>query len=114
MNQELIKKISEDEHNYETTLKDTAKRIVEDERIKLVLITGGSCAGKTTTTRKLKELIDLSGRIAHTVSLDDYYRNLDESVYLPAGTRGQQPARRSDTSGLFGSSRRKRSGNTHV
>lgn len=87
MNQELIKKISEDEHNYETTLKDTAKRIVEDERIKLVLITGGSCAGKTTTTRKLKELIDLSGRIAHTVSLDDYYRNLDESVYLPDGTR---------------------------
>ncbi len=87
MNQELIKKIREDEHNYETTLINTAKRIVDDERIKLVLITGGSCAGKTTTTRKLSELINASDRRAHTVSLDDYYRNLDESVYLPDGTR---------------------------
>lgn len=87
MNQELIKKIREDEHNYETTLINTAKRIIDDERIKLVLITGGSCAGKTTTTRKLSELINASDRRAHTVSLDDYYRNLDESVYLPDGTR---------------------------
>ena len=87
MNQELINKIREDEHNYETTLINTAKRIIDDERIKLVLITGGSCAGKTTTTRKLSELINASDRRAHTVSLDDYYRNLDESVYLPDGTR---------------------------
>ena len=87
MNQELIKKIRDDEHNYEVTLADTAKRIADDERIKLVLITGGSCAGKTTTTRKLSELINASGRRAYTVSLDDYYRNLDESVYLPDGTR---------------------------
>ncbi len=87
MNEKLIKKISDDERNYETTLTDTAKRIVDDERIKLVLITGGSCAGKTTTTRKLCELINASGRKAHTVSLDDYYRNLDESVFLPDGTR---------------------------
>ena len=87
MNQELINKIREDEHNYETTLINTAKRIIDDERIKLVLITGGSCAGKTTTTRELSELINASDRRAHTVSLDDYYRNLDESVYLPDGTR---------------------------
>lgn len=87
MNQELIKQIREDEHNYETTLINTAKHICDDERIKLVLITGGSCAGKTTTTRKLSELINASGRRAYTISLDDYYRNLDESVYLPDGTR---------------------------
>lgn len=87
MNQELIKRIHDDEHNYETTLINTAKRITDDERIKLVLITGGSCAGKTTTTRKLSELINASGRRTYTVSLDDYYRNLDESVYLPDGTR---------------------------
>ena len=87
MNENLIRQIREDEHYYETKLCEIAKRIVGDNRIKLVLITGGSCAGKTTTTRKLSELINASGRIAHTVSLDDYYRNLDESVYLPDGTR---------------------------
>lgn len=87
MNEALKKQITEDERNYETTLKETARRIADDKRIKLVLITGGSCAGKTTTTRKLQELISASGRRAYTVSLDDYYRNLDESVYLPDGTR---------------------------
>lgn len=87
MNEQLIEKIRNDELNYETTLNKIADRIVRDWDIKLILIAGGSCAGKTTTTRKLSELITASGRVAHTVSLDDYYRNLDESVYLPDGTR---------------------------
>ncbi len=69
------------------TITSIAERIVRDKDIKLVLIAGGSCAGKTTSTRKLSELITSFGRKAHTVSLDDYYRNLDESVYLPDGTR---------------------------
>ena len=87
MNSQLREQIRKDEHHYETTLAAIAERIVHDPCIKLVLITGGSCAGKTTTTRKLSELINASGRKAYNVSLDDYYRNLDESVYLPDGTR---------------------------
>ena len=87
MRKEIIEKIREDELYYETSLANIANKIAEDLDIKLILIAGGSCAGKTTTTRKLSELIASSGRIAHTVSLDDYYRNLDESVYLPDGTR---------------------------
>lgn len=87
MNKEILNKIKEDELHYETTINGIAERIVGDMGIKLVLIAGGSCAGKTTTTRKLSELINASGRKAHTVSLDDYYRNIDESVYLPDGTR---------------------------
>lgn len=87
MKSELIEQIRRDELSYETAINNIADRIVRDYGIKLVLIAGGSCAGKTTTTRKLSELISASGRVAHTVSLDDYYRNLDESVYLPDGTR---------------------------
>lgn len=87
MKSELLEQIRQDELSYETTINNIADRIVRDYGIKLVLIAGGSCAGKTTTTRKLSELISASGRVAHTVSLDDYYRNLDESVYLPDGTR---------------------------
>lgn len=87
MNENLKEQIRNDELGYETALKNTAERISRDMCIKLVLITGGSCAGKTTTTRKISELINGMGRKAHTVSLDDYYRNLDESVYLPDGTR---------------------------
>lgn len=87
MNEKILEQVKNDELNYETTINAIAERIVRDMGIKLVLIAGGSCAGKTTTTRKLSELINASGRVAHTVSLDDYYRNVDESVYLPDGTR---------------------------
>ncbi len=87
MNKDKLLKVKNDELSYENALQSICDRIVRDHAIKLVLIAGGSCAGKTTTTRKLSELITASGRRALTVSLDDYYRNLDESVYLPDGTR---------------------------
>jgi uridine kinase len=82
-----IEKVRVDELAYENTLNSIASHIVNNKEIKLVLIAGGSCVGKTTTTRKLSELIEKAGRKALTISLDDYYRNLDESVYLEDGTR---------------------------
>ncbi len=82
-----LEKVRLDELSYENTLNAIANRIVNEKKIKLVLIAGGSCAGKTTTTRKLSEQINGLGRNAYTISLDDYYRNLDESVYLEDGTR---------------------------
>ncbi len=87
MNDNIREKVINDERSYENTLANIADRICRSHDIKLLLITGGSCAGKTTTTRKLSELITAGGRKAYTVSLDDYYRNPEESVYLPDGTR---------------------------
>ena len=87
MNKEIIERIRRDESNYENALAKITKTVTENKNIKLILIAGGSCAGKTTTTRKLCEQINNAGRRAYTISLDDYYRNLDESVYLPDGTR---------------------------
>lgn len=87
MNQSIIEKIKNDELAYESALRNISERVCGDYQIKMVLIAGGSCAGKTTTTRKLSGLIEKLGRKAYTVSLDDYYRNLDEAVYLPDGTR---------------------------
>ena len=87
MNQAIIEKIRQDELHYETTLQNIADKICSNNEVKIILIAGGSCAGKTTTTRKLSALIDEGGRKCHTISLDDYYRNMDESVYLPDGTR---------------------------
>lgn len=87
MKEAILEKIRQDELAYETTLSEIAAKICRNKDIKIILIAGGSCAGKTTTTRKLSELITQGGRKAHTVSLDDYYRNMEESVYLPDGTR---------------------------
>lgn len=87
MNQSIIEQIRKDEESYETALQSIADKICNNRDYKIILIAGGSCAGKTTTTRKLSQLIRDGGRNCHMVSLDDYYRNMDESVYLPDGTR---------------------------
>ena len=87
MEKRLLEQIAHDEKEYENALRDAADRICSDDDIRLVLITGGSCAGKTTTTKKLAEHITASGRETHTISLDDFYRNPEDSVYLEDGTR---------------------------
>ncbi len=73
------------EELYESLLRTCAEEICANQRLKLVLIAGGSCSGKTTTTVKLAKLIRTLGRPVDTVSLDDYYRNPENAVYLPNG-----------------------------
>lgn len=73
------------EELYEQRLRQCAEEICANKSLKLVLIAGGSCAGKTTTTKKLASLIADGGRPVDTISLDDYYRNPDNAVYLPNG-----------------------------
>lgn len=73
------------EEVYERALRSCAEEICADDRLKLVLIAGGSCSGKTTTTGKLARLIRQLGRPVDTISLDDYYRNPENAVYLPNG-----------------------------
>lgn len=87
MRNKFAEKIRKDENDYEQALCKTAKSVCSDQNIKLVLITGGSCSGKTTTTKKLAALITAMGRHTHTISLDDFYRNAEDSIYLPDGTR---------------------------
>lgn len=73
------------EELYEARLRECADAICRNQSLKLVMIAGGSCAGKTTTTKKLAKLIAERGRPVDTISLDDYYRNPDNAVYLPNG-----------------------------
>lgn len=73
------------EELYEAHLRECADAICKNSALKLVMIAGGSCAGKTTTTKKLAKLISERGRPVDTISLDDYYRNPDNAVYLPNG-----------------------------
>ncbi|MDD4165204.1 MAG: hypothetical protein PHD46_03775 [Eubacteriales bacterium] len=83
----ISEKIRKDENDYELALCRIAKEVSSNNDIRLVLISGGSCAGKTTTTKKLASLITAMGRHTHTISLDDFYRNEEDAVYLPDGTR---------------------------
>ncbi len=84
---EIKEMIRADELSYESALERIAERVTRDGDIRFLFIAGGSCAGKTTTTLKLSGLIGGLGRRAHTVSLDDFYRDLRDCVYMPDGTR---------------------------
>lgn len=41
--------------------------------IKVIALCGPSCAGKTTTAKKLTKLLEEHGKRVHTISIDDFY-----------------------------------------
>lgn len=72
------------EQEYDEQIKKTARSIAENAEIApVVLISGPSGSGKTTTAMRLEALLDSWGHEAHTISLDNYFRELsDEELKL--------------------------------
>jgi len=64
---------------YNKTLIDIAKTISENKNIRIVLISGPSCSGKTTTSKKLKIYLEAQGLKPHAISVDDYFKERDET-----------------------------------
>lgn len=72
------------ENEYSEQVKQVAQSIRDNADIApVVLISGPSGSGKTTTAMRLEELLDNWGVEAHTISLDNYFRELsDEELQL--------------------------------
>lgn len=83
--EEIIVKISQDEEIYERVLLFNAKTIFDDENVKFILVAGPSCAGKTTTARKLREYMTTRKKIVYSISLDDFYLDSRKCPRLPNG-----------------------------
>ncbi len=54
---------------------------------KVVMLTGPSASGKTTTAHKLEEALSRSGTSSVVVSLDNFYKNLEDYPRLPDGNK---------------------------
>ena len=54
---------------------------------RIVMLTGPSASGKTTTANKLAAALRLRGCPSQVVSLDNFYKNLDEYPRLPDGSK---------------------------
>lgn len=54
---------------------------------KVIMLTGPSASGKTTTAFKLAEALKRSGTHAVVVSLDNFYKDLDDYPRLPDGSK---------------------------
>ena len=70
------------ENEYSEQVKQVAQSIRDNADIApVVLISGPSGSGKTTTAMRLEELLDNWGVEAHTISLDNYFRELSDEEF---------------------------------
>lgn len=79
--------IESQEKRYEDNIGEVVSAVLENREKRLVLIAGPSCAGKTTTTRKITEGITAAGRKALSVSIDDFYLNYADTPVREDGTK---------------------------
>lgn len=64
---------------YNKSLLDVAHTIAGNSSIKLILISGPSCSGKTTTSKKLKAFLEAEGLKPSVLSLDDYFKEREDT-----------------------------------
>ena len=82
---DLHKFILDTESRYRGQLFTLASKILSKKGVKIVLLCGPSCAGKTTTARLLRDILQLKGRVVDIISMDDFFKSFDERKPLPNG-----------------------------
>lgn len=70
--------VNTSEDIYTNQLNKLKNNIISNPGKKIIMVAGPSASGKTTSAKKLAELINKEGINAYTVSLDDFYLNRDE------------------------------------
>ncbi|MBQ0010279.1 MAG: hypothetical protein KBS76_04155 [Ruminococcus sp.] len=66
------------ERAYQNQIRKIATALSEDKDVFFLMLTGGSCSGKTTSSELLKAELAKRGRRAVIVSIDDFYRDREE------------------------------------
>ena len=66
--------VSECENDFKRRLIESVSSVAEDDKIKLVTLSGPTCSGKTTTADALVKEFAKRGRRVCIISADDYFR----------------------------------------
>ena len=85
IDKDLNKFILDTESRYRGQLFTLANNILSKKNVKIVLLAGPSCAGKTTTANLIKQILELKGREVDVISMDDFFIDLDKRKPLPNG-----------------------------
>lgn len=73
----LNKLVVEAEQKYDEDVKDVADEILKKmDKVKLVIISGPSCSGKTTTLIKLSEILEEKKVKFVSINIDNYFKDL--------------------------------------
>lgn len=81
----LEKFVLDIDSRYRGQLFTLVNKILNKNDVKIVLLAGPSCAGKTTTARLLKQILELKGRSVDVISMDDFFIDLAKRTPLPDG-----------------------------
>ena len=73
------------EHSYAQRVNYAAEKI-RMSGAKIVMLTGPSASGKTTSAHKVAEALEASGTPAHVISLDNFFKGAQYYPRLPDGT----------------------------
>ena len=79
-------KIIEDTQEYYFSQIDNAVKGIIEDNSKVVLLAGPSGSGKTTTAKNIAKSLNEKGKIAHVVSIDDFYVGKGNYPLLPDGS----------------------------
>ena len=82
---DLEKFVLDTDSRYRGQLFTLVNKILNKNSVKIVLLAGPSCAGKTTTARLLKQILELKGNCVDVISMDDFFIDLDKRKPLPNG-----------------------------
>ena len=78
--------VEESEKNYQSQLDDVAETVIKGKKCSVILISGPSASGKTTTAKKLSATFLKKGVKAPVVSLDDFFLGKEKYQRLPDGS----------------------------
>lgn len=80
-NQSFCAEVLRQEAEYDKNIEKVVETVCADSNIEFVLIAGPSCSGKTTTTRRLVQMLTERGRPARMLSIDDFFFTPDPSDF---------------------------------
>lgn len=76
-NNKIEELIKSNELEFNDSISKVAREIIKDDKIKMVLISGPSSSGKTTTNNRLSSYLNSLGYQTIAISVDDYYKDND-------------------------------------
>lgn len=85
------------EEAYKNQLDRISGDICRNEGRVLIMLAGPSSSGKTTTAEILRKDFEKAGRHCIVISLDDFYRDQEESYYFEDGTIDYETVKSIDT-----------------
>ncbi len=83
---EKIVFVEECERQFNKQLLEVTEHICTEESLRIVMLSGPTCSGKTTTASQLARLLKGHGKRLVMISIDDFYRDRGQLQTTQAGT----------------------------